>query len=216
MFPLAKTVESFPKAKLIKFIVFDILIVLAIIAGFTYWSASLGDSIDTGWIRSVVNVFTGTFGLIIGWFILPILMPLIAGIFNEMVIERVEKVYYPNNTESKARFWPDMVHDIKFTLTSLGLNILVIPLYFIGIGFIVSIVLNAHLIGREFFESAAGYHLGKPEANRLRKSHRSKIYLSGLALTIIALTPIANLFLPIIAIVWMVHVYHDLKVLKST
>jgi len=213
MFPLAKTLESFFKAKLIKFIVLDILIVLAIISGFTYFSVSYADSIniDTEWIKSILKFLTGGFALIVGWFILPILMPLIAGIFSEMVIKRVEGIYYPNDTEDKARFWPDMIHDIKFTLYSLFLNIIIIPLYFIGIGFIASIILNSYLLGREFFESAAGYHLGKPEANKLRKKHNTKIYLSGFALTVMALIPILNLFLPIIAIVWMVHVYHKLK-----
>jgi len=213
MFPLAKTLESFSKARLIKFIIFNILIVLAIIGGFTYWSVSYTNSlnIDTGWIKSILSFLTGTFALIVGWFILPILMPLIGGIFSEIVIKRVEHVYYPNDEEDKARFWPDMIHDIKFTLYSLGLNILVIPLYFVGIGFIVSIALNSYLIGIEFFESAAGYHLGKPMASKLRRKHSSKVFFSGFVLTIMALIPFVNLILPIIAIVWMVHIYHEIK-----
>jgi len=213
MFPLAKTINSFTEAKLIKFIIFDILIVIVIISGFTYFMVSLSDSINISiaWVQSVVNFLTGTFALIIGWFILPILMPLIAGIFGEMVIERVEKRYYPSSNLRNGRFWPDIIHDIKFTLFSLLLNILIIPFYFIGIGFIMSIALNSYLIGREFFESAAGYHLGKPEASKFRKKHSSKVYLAGLILTLIALIPIVNLILPIIAIVWMVHLYHEIK-----
>jgi CysZ protein len=74
-----------------------------------------------------------------------------------------------------------------------------------------SIVLNAYLLGREFFESAAGYHLGKPQAKVLGTQHKWVIYSGGLVICLLALIPIINLFVPIIAVVWMTHVYHSIK-----
>ena len=145
---------------------------------------------------------------------LPVLTVLIAGMFQETVIHRIEFVYYPDNIrEESPKFWPDLLHDIKFTIWALLLNLIILPLYFIGIGFVASIILNSYLLGREFFESAAGYHLGKPEAKNLGTQNRFAIFIGGLVITLLALIPVINLFIPIFAVVWMVHVYH--KIIKK-
>ena len=101
--------------------------------------------------------------------------------------------------------------DLKFTLWALFLNLLVLPLYLFGVGVLVSILLNSYLLGREFFEAVAGYHIGKPQAHKLGQQHRATVYGGGFAITLMTLVPLLNLFVPIIAIVWMVHVYHGLR-----
>ncbi|MDY6863312.1 MAG: hypothetical protein SV062_10040 [Thermodesulfobacteriota bacterium] len=109
---------------------------------------------------------------------LPAIIPLIAGIFQEKAIHKVELVYYPDSTRKKEpKFFPDFKHDITFTIWALFLNILVLPSYFFGIDFIISILLNTYLLGREFFESAAGYHLGKANAKKLGKKIKEQFIL---------------------------------------
>ena len=165
-----------------------------------------------GWLDTLVNWVVGGVTGVAGWFMLPALVVLIAGMFQERTIDRVERACYPDRVRSREpRFWPDLKHDIRFTLRALLLNILVLPLYIVGIGFIVSIALNSYLLGREFFESAAGYHLGKPEAEKLGQRNRAAVYGGGLVITLMTLLPGVNLFVPIFAIVWMVHVYHGLR-----
>jgi CysZ protein len=108
----------------------------------------------------------------------------------------------------EPKFWPDFVHDIKFTLRALLLNILILPFYFFGAGFILSIALNSYLLGREFFESAAGYHLGKIQAAELGRQYKGAVYCGGFVITLLTLVPFLNILVPIWAVVWMVHVYH--------
>ena len=72
-------------------------------------------------------------------------------------------------------------------------------------------MLNTHLLGREFFESAAGHHHGKPEARQMLKQNRAAVYAGGLVITLLTLTPIVNLFMPLVAVVWMVHLYHWIR-----
>jgi len=142
-----------------------------------------------------------------------VLTVLVAGMFQETVIHRVEKAYYPQTLRKEApAFWPDAWHDVKFTFWAVLLNILILPLFLVGIGFVVSIALNSHLIGREFFESAAGYHLGKGQARQMGRSYKRIIFTNGLILALMALVPVLNLFIPIIAVVCMTHVYHRLPV----
>jgi len=218
MFPILKTLKSFKEAKLGKYVFFNLLIATATILAFIYGVISLKDrifEINNEWIKSVSD---GILSVIIIWFLLPSIIPLISGFFEEIIIKKVEQRYYPDdvNETQRATLWPDLLHDIKFTLISLGLNILIIPWYFFGIGFLMSIILNSYLLGREFFDSAAGYHLGKKEAGKLRKKHSFTVYLGGLSLTLITLIPVFNLFIPIIAVVWMVHSFHYIKLKQKT
>jgi CysZ protein len=215
MFPILLTLKTVSRAKLsgLMFLcaLLAVLVVAGLVAAITGASAYL-IHFKTGWLDTAFNWLTGIITGIGGWFMLPVLTVLIGGIFQETVIRRVEKTCYPEVVSKQgASFWTDLSHDIRFTLKALFLNLLALPLYVIGIGFPVSIALNSYLLGREFFESVAGYHLGKPEARDLGKRHPRAVYGGGFALTLISLTPVVNMFVPVIAVVWMVHVYHKIK-----
>ncbi len=212
MFPLLKTLRSLRRAKLTGIIVLcavcAVVLVVALVVVLT-WLAAHFVNFQTGWLDTVFDAGFGITMGVGGWFILPVFTVLIAGFFQETVIRRVEKVYYPEARQNESpSFAAELMHDIRFTIFALFLNIIVLPLYFIGIGYLISIALNSYLLGREFFEAVAGYHIGKPEARLLGKKNRRARYLGGLVITMITLTPVLNLFAPIIATVWMVHVYH--------
>ncbi len=216
MHQISLTLKTLTKARLLGFMLLSaalaVLVVLGAVALIT-WVTGHFVNFETAWIDSA---FTWVVGIVVGiggWFMLPALTVLVGGIFQEGVIYRVEKVYYTESQRSRPpKFWPDFWHDLKFTFRALFLNLLVLPSYFLGIGFVISILLNSYLLGREFFEGAAGYHLGKPEARELGRENLRKVYGGGLAITLMTLMPVVNMFVPIIATVWMVHVYHGIKV----
>lgn len=215
MFPFTLTFKSLIKANLLSLMLLCAVLavcVVALIAAGVTWSTAYFVNFETGWLDKLFSWLVGIVTGIGGWFMLPALTVLISGMFQERVIHRIEQIYYPDFMRSEApKFWPDFIHDIKFTIWALFLNCLVLPLYFLGIGFIISIILNSYLLGREFFESAAGYHLGKSSAKELGKKFPKYIYGGGLAITLMTLVPILNMFVPIIAVIWMVHVYHGIK-----
>lgn len=214
MFPLKKTLGSLKKARLFSLMILCAvlaLVVAAFSAGLITWFTAGLINIRIGWLDTLAGWAVGVITGIGGYFMLPALIVLIAGIFQEMTIHKVESVYYPDQMRRDGpRLWPDLMHDIRFTMWALFLNILVLPLYLFGIGAFISIGLNTYLLGREFFESAAGYHMGKPDAKNLGRQNKTAVYGGGLIITLMTLVPIVNLFVPIIAIVWMVHVYHGL------
>jgi len=212
MFPLFETIQSLKKAKLA-----GLMLMSSLLAGFIILAIAIGLSglaefivnIKMGWLDNSINVIAGVLAGIGGWFMLPALIPIIAGMFQERVIHNVEEAYYPENALTiSPRFWPDFKHDVKFTLLALFLNVLLLPFYVIGIGLLMSVALNAYLLGREFFESAAGYHLGKPKAKELIKTNKIAVYGGGLCITGLTLIPFLNIFTPILAICWMTHLYN--------
>ena len=209
-----KTLHSITKKKIIGLMFLcaflALLVVVLLVVGLTWLTDNL-ITVERSWLQTSIDWITGIVLSIGGWFMLPVLVVLISGVFQEITIYQVEKAEYPDKTrEGEPRFWPDLLHDIRFTLKALVLNLLILPFIFIGIYFILSIALNSYLLGREFFESAAGYHLGKPQARLLGRQNRKLVYSSGLVLTLLTLIPVVNLFVPIIAVVWMVHLFHSL------
>ncbi len=209
---LTKTLKTFTRAKLLSLVFYSAMLAVAVIlilaGSITFITANLVQ-LERGWLDTLINWIVASVTGVAGWFMLPVFVVVIAGIFQEVTIQRVEQTYYPEHTRSnKQHFWPDLQHDIRFTLKALFLNILILPTYLFGLGFLISICLNSYLLGREFFESAAGYHMGKTEARQLGRLHRKKVYSGGLIITLLTLIPIFNLLVPIFAIVWMVHEYH--------
>ncbi len=214
MFPFAKTFSSLTKAKLSGIIILCALLSVVVVGAIVIAVTSLSvyfTNFDSAWLSKLVNLGAGIISVVAGWFMLPAFMVLFAGLFQEQTINRVEKAFYPESLRAESPgFWPDMMHDIRFTAKALILNILIIPLYFMGVGFIISIILNSYLLGREFFESAAGYHHGKPEARKLGRGNKVAVYSGGFVIVLMTLTPVLNIIMPILATVWMVHVYHGL------
>ncbi|WP_051328117.1 EI24 domain-containing protein [Desulfatirhabdium butyrativorans] len=215
MYPLRKTWSSIKQANL-----FTTMLLCALLAGLVLvcsiwtitWITDRFVALEKGWLDTLLNWIVALISGVAGWFVLPALTVLISSLFQESVIQRVERLEYPQSHRNVTfGFWPELWHDIKFTAEAIGWNILVLPCYFLGIGFPVSILLNAYLLGREFFESAAGYHLGKTEARILGKHHWKSIYIGGLTITVLSLIPLINLFVPIFAVVWMVHLYHAIQ-----
>jgi len=191
--------------------VLALVVVILLVGGMTWLTTNLV-TFEKSWLNTSIDWIVGIVLGIGGWFMLPVLVVLVSGVFQEITISRVEGAEYPAvKRAGEPRFWPDLLHDMRFTAKALVLNMLILPFYLLGIGFVFSVVLNSYLLGREFFESAAGYHLGKPKAREMGRRHRRIIYSSGLVLTLLSLVPVVNLFVPIIAVVWMVHLFHHLK-----
>ena len=212
MLPFKKTFTSVIRANLLVLMFFcavlAVVLVGVLVALVTWMTAELID-LNNSWFNALLTGSVGLLTGIGGWFMLPTLTVLIAGFFQEAAIQRVERLYYPNAIRrGDLKFWPELWQDIRFTLWAIFLNLLILPLYVFGIGFVVSILLNAYLLGREFFESAAAYHIGKADAKTLRRKHRKTAFIGGTIITVMTLLPILNLFVPLLAIVWMLHVYH--------
>ena len=120
-----------------------VIVLAAIITGVAGYLVQF----KTGWLDTAFSWLVGILTGVGGWFMLPALTVLVGGIFQEAVFYRVENTFYPDSVRNEARgFWPDLMHDILFTGKAVFLNLLVLPLYFFGIGFVISIGLNSYLL----------------------------------------------------------------------
>lgn len=215
MFPVLKSFRSLAQAKLAGIVAagafFSVISVILLVL-FVTSVAAFFTGFESGWINTLINWSAGIATGIAGWFILPAFMIFFAGLFQERIIVRVERTFYPDAaTKDHQRFWPDLIHDLRFTGKALILNIIILPLYLFGFGFFLSILLNTYLLGREFFETVAGYHMGKPAARELGRKNSFAVYGGGFVIVMMTLIPLLNLIMPVLATVWMVHVFHSIQ-----
>lgn len=159
--------------------------------------------------------WAGTLGAsFIAWFLFPGIMPVIVNFFDSHIAGLIEKQDYPANLAThEPPFWPELWHDVRFSLLAITLNILILPLY-IFLNVLAPVIfywLNGYLLGREFFVMAARRHIPLPEAIALRKQHAATVTIAGIALALLATLPITNLFAPFWGIALMTHLYHTIR-----
>jgi CysZ protein len=150
------------------------------------------------------------FGIFIALiFLIPPVVSLVAGFFQDQIADLVETTHYPN--EPRGRELPTLRSVLlasRFALLVLGVN--VIALFFLlvpGVNIIVWWLANGYLLGREYFEFAAMRFLPEDQAKALRKQHRGRVFTGGLMIAAFMAVPILNLATPLVASAFMIHVF---------
>lgn len=151
-------------------------------------------------------------GVVIAWFLFPLLYPVLISFFDEKIAEIIEREDYPSLPASEPPFWPTLTNDILFSLKAIGLNIICLPLYLIPLlGIIIYYGLNGYLLGKQFFRMAAGRRVSESEAALLQKKAGKSILLIGIAISFCATIPLLNLAAPVLGVAAMLHLFHELR-----
>lgn len=150
-------------------------------------------------------------GGVAGYFLFPLFFPLISLLFIDAVAGRVEQHYYPTFSKPiQFPFWQAVPHALRFLLLAITLNLLLLPVYLITAGLAAPLyfVLNSYLYGREYAEMLLQRHLPPQASITLRRHYRTRFWLAGIMVMALFTAPGLNLFAPILATLWMVHVVH--------
>ncbi len=148
-------------------------------------------------------------GMVIAWFLFPLLYPILISFFDDRIAEAIEREDYPQLPPAKPPFWPNVLQDTLFCLKALGLNILFLPLYLMPLaGIMIYYGLNGYLLGTQFFRMAAGRRVSKAEAAILQKQARASILLAGIGISLCSTIPLFNLVAPLLGVAAMLHLFH--------
>ncbi|MBN9046265.1 MAG: sulfate transporter family protein [Rhizobiales bacterium] len=162
-----------------------------------------------GWLGVAAAVVAGLgLALVLALMIAPV-TALVAGLFLDDVAEVVERQDYPADRPGQALpVGPALLASLKFLgVVALG-NLLALALLFVpGVNLIAFFVINAYLIGREYFEFAAMRHRPQAEARALRERNGVTVFLAGLLIAGFMAIPLVNLLTPLFAAAMMVHLY---------
>ena len=161
------------------------------------------------WVDTGFTIVAAIILLIVMGFLVAPVTSLFAGIFLDDIAELVERERYPADTPGEAMpLGRSLATTAKFTLVVLAVNLAALPLVLLlGFGFVIFLVANAYLLGREYFELVALRFHNSAKVQRMRKRYAVRLFLAGLMIAGLLAIPIANLLTPLFATAFMVHVY---------
>ena len=146
-------------------------------------------------------------------YLLPAISALVAGYFLDDVAEIVEATDFPGEPPGRALpVGRALLYGLRFAGLSLVVNLVALVLVFVPVVNVAAFFFaNAYLLGREYFELAAGRFRPLEEAARMRQEHRGTVLLAGAMLAGLVLVPVLNLLTPLFGVALMVHVHKRLS-----
>jgi CysZ protein len=145
-------------------------------------------------------------------YLIPAVSAIVAGYFLDEVAEVVERTDYPGDPLGEPLpTGRALLYGLRFAGLSLLVNLAALILFFIPVVNIAAFFLaNAYLLGREYFELAAGRFRPMKDASRMRVEHRGTVLAAGALLAALLIVPVVNLLTPLFGVALMVHVHKRL------
>ncbi|HEV2098701.1 MAG TPA: EI24 domain-containing protein [Stellaceae bacterium] len=191
---------------------------LAVLTFAVLWAAvalMVEEWVRFGWrpLDWIVDSLGGLAALTLTWLLFPAVVTLMAGFFVERIALAVERTDYPDRGPPRNQ---PLVESVAVMLRLAGLtmvlNILALPLYLLvpGINLVLFLALNGYLLGRGYFEVVAFRRLDAPKVKVLRSRFSGRVFIGGVAVAVLFTLPLVNLLAPVIATVFMLHVFEAL------
>lgn len=146
-------------------------------------------------------------------YVLPAVSALVAGFFSDDAAAIVERTDFPGDPPGQALpVGRALLYGLRFAGLSLVVNLAALTLFFIPLVNIAAFfTANAYLLGREYFELAAGRFHPAAEAAEMRAAFRPTVLLAGAMLAGLVLVPVLNLLTPLVGVALMVHLHKGLS-----
>lgn len=164
------------------------------------------------WADQVLAIGTGLLMLVAFFFLMSPVTAAFAGLFLDKIAARIEARHYPVDAPGVALTAAQSVAiTLRFFVVVLAINLVVLPMVFLGIGVFVLVAVNAYLIGREYFEMAAMRYMPVEDARLFRRENSVGVFLAGILPALLALLPVVNLAVPLFATAYFVHLVKSLR-----
>jgi uncharacterized protein involved in cysteine biosynthesis len=196
-----------------RYVVWSVLgalaVLVALIAGLQLALALLAET-GTPWLDWTIRALGGLGSVVGAWFLFPAVVSLILGFLLEGVVRAVEARHYPALPPARQQGLAESTAAaLRLGALAVALNILVLPIYLVpGLNLAVWLLLNGHLLGREYAETVAAGRMSRALAADLRRRHRWGVLASGVIVAGLLLVPVVNLVAPVVGIALMTHRFH--------
>ena len=146
-------------------------------------------------------------------YLLPAVSVLVAGYFLDDAAEVVERTDFPGEAPGQPlALGRALLYGLRFAGLSLLVNLAALILFFVPVvNIAVFFAANSYLLGREYFDLAAGRFMPMPEVTRLRMENRPTVLAGGALLAGLVLVPFLNLLTPLFGVALMVHLHKRLS-----
>ena len=187
-------------------------LLLAALAAGAGWA--LGGLAGVGWLDLAAGLAGGIAAFAAGAMLFPAAAAALQGLFLESAARAVEARHYPNRGPANPQGWDETCRQTAFFAgAALGINLLLLPVWLFAppLGLLLFWLANGWLCGREYFEAAALRRLEPEAARALRRRHRFRVWLAGVAVAWMMTLPFANLAAPAVGTAFMLHRFERLR-----
>lgn len=205
---------------IVRAVLVSIAVFIALMVG-ANWAIGSLSVVGIGWIDWIIRIFGSGAALVLGLLLFPAFAGLAVSFMLEPIARAVEARHYPGLPEARPEPVVEMLANAaRFTAVTVALNLLVlafvVPVMLVTLVLIpfipfVFYALNGYLLGREYFEFASVRRLEPAAGRALRRRHRVRIFLCGLAIAVLMTVPVVNWLMPVVAAAYMVHVFEHIR-----
>lgn len=161
----------------------------------------------SGWFDAAAAILSAL-GIAAGLaFLIAPVSAVVAGLFLDDAADKVEKASYPSDAPGQALpLGQSILSSLRFFLVVVVANLLALIFLLVpGVNVVIFFLVNGYLLGREYFEFAAGRYVGPERARTWRGRNQGRVWLAGLAIGLFLMIPLVNLLTPLFAATFMVH-----------
>lgn len=191
----------------------SLVLILAIAAGVGFVLSALAQT-GTGWLDDLL-VWLGAIGtFVLALIFFPGSVQLVSGLFADRVADTVVSTHYPDVPAPRPIPLSEVLGDgLRFAFVTIGLNVLVLPLYLLlpGLNLLIFYGLNGYLLGREYAEMIGQRTMDRTALQTFRRANRGALFVGGVLIAALSTIPGLNLTTPVVATAFAVHEHERLR-----
>ncbi|MCA3279364.1 MAG: EI24 domain-containing protein [Roseomonas sp.] len=175
--------------------------------GLAAWLAGWAAAGGPEWLSWITQAGGAAAGVFLSWWLfLPAALG-IAAQFTDSIAGAVERRHYPGLAPpAGASALAQAGYGVWFSVKLLGLQILLLPLFFIPfIGALLALLIAAHGLGAGLLREVALRRLNMAHSRLAWQRLRWQGWWLGLVLAVMAMVPLLNLLVPVLGIAAAVH-----------
>lgn len=195
------------------------LLLLVTLGAVGLWGTGHIPNLGIPWADAIIDVLIDATLIIALFFLVIPVTAIFIPLFLDEVGQAVEEKHFPSRIGPRRQGVIEGIRlGIKGLFVLLAVNLLALPLVFLlpGLGFLIFLVVNGFLLGREFFEAAAVRHYAPAQISKLRRRHAARVFLAGMAVAALLAIPIVNILVPLFGTAFMVHVLQGIMARDAT
>lgn len=201
---------------LIKGLFLTILLFVGVFVGLKYGLDAI-PALPWGWANDIVDALKWIVAGAVGFIALPIFVgaavaAIFASFFLDEISAAVEKKHYPNDPKAHGTpFLTGLGIGLRFLAILIVVNLILLPFNIFPLtavfAWVVTILVNGWLLGREYFELAAVRHLKVHDVDALRRQHSGALTAAGIVIALLAFIPIVSFFAPMFGVAYMALIF---------
>jgi uncharacterized protein involved in cysteine biosynthesis len=163
-----------------------------------------------GWLSWLAQAGGGLAALLLSWWLFLPVAAAIASQLVEPVAAAVERRHYPGLPPPQgASVAAQLAFGLRFGLRLLGLQLLLLPLFFVPVvGAALALLVASHALGSGMVQQTALLRMDSAAAHAAWRRLRWPGWGLGLVLAAMALVPLLNLLVPVLGTAAAVHLLH--------